>query len=119
MSKIKAYIEELIDSDTYTNVKTDLIAQLQEKEDDTDSFKNLVEDYMSLWITKSLLIKDIQDNGINMVYNNGGGQSGVKANPSVKQLLQVNQQMLRILDKLKINAKKGKDSEIEDEDWEL
>ncbi len=119
MSKIKEYLEDLKESDTYKNIKNDLLMQLKEKEQDTDVFKNLIEDYMSLWLTKSLLTDDINNNGINMVYNNGGGQSGTKANPSVKQLLQVNQQMLRILDKLKINIKKEKEEIEEEDDWDL
>jgi hypothetical protein len=65
-------------------------------------FLDLAEDYMSMWITKQLLIQDIRQRGVSVFYNNGGGQTGFKKNDSVEQLVRVNGQMLKLLNDLGI-----------------
>lgn len=59
---------------------------------------------MSLYETKNMLKKDILKRGVMVTYNNGGGQSGVKKNDSIEQLLKVNTQMIKILDAIGIKA---------------
>ena len=70
---------------------------------------------MSFYETKNLLIQDIQNRGVTVEYNNGGGQKGVKKNESIEQLLKVNTQMLRILDSLGIKAVQEMDGDFDDE----
>lgn len=65
-------------------------------------FLDLVEDYMTMWVTKQLLSQDIRERGVSVYYNNGGGQSGYKKNDSVEQLIKINAQMLRLLSELGI-----------------
>lgn len=38
----------------------------------------MIADYMAMYVTKTLLIADIQKRGTIVEYNNGGGQSGYK-----------------------------------------
>ena len=80
-------VQELKSSEKYNKIRQDL-----------------VEDYMAFWITKSLLIEDINKRGVNVKYNNGGGQSGYKRNDSVGELNKTNAQMLKLLNELGIKA---------------
>lgn len=98
----------------YKAVKKDLISQLECRNADISVFKDLIEDYMSFWLTKEMLRVDIENTGIRVEYNNGGGQRGYKDNPSIERLLKVNAQMLKILSELDIKTS-GVMSEIEDE----
>lgn len=95
-------------------IKQSLLEQLERKGARTPFFENLVEDYMALWRTKELLLKDIRKNGIRIRYDNGGGQSGEKGNPSIAQQVRVNAQMLKILAQLGITTDDIRDGE-EDE----
>lgn len=87
-------------------VKKNLIQQLKLRGADIPVFLDLIEDYMSLWETKELLIADIRENGIRIRYDNGGGQVGEKDNPSVQLQVRVNAQMLKILAQLGISTDK-------------
>lgn len=87
-------------------VKKNLIQQLKLRGADIPVFLDLIEDYMSLWETKELLIADIRENGIRIHYDNGGGQVGEKDNPSVQLQVRVNAQMLKILAQLGISTDK-------------
>lgn len=73
---------------------------------DIPVFVDLVDDYMALWEIKELLKEDIRKNGIRIAYDNGGGQTGEKENPSVQQQVRVNAQMLKILAQLGIATDK-------------
>ena len=84
-------------SDSYEKIKQDLLDQLDRNGTTGEYYVDLVNDYMNLWVTKCLLTDDIQRRGVNVKYNNGGGQTGMKKNDSVEQLLKVNAQMLRLL----------------------
>lgn len=53
-------------------------------------------------MTKSLLINDIKERGVNSEYNNGGGQKGIKRNESIDQLIKLNGQMLKLLTEIGI-----------------
>ena len=98
----------------YKKIRKTLIAQLKNKNADIPTFTDLIDDYMTLWITKELLKADIEETGVKLAYNNGGGQSGYKENPSIEKFYKVNSHMLKILSELKIKT----DSigiEVEDE----
>lgn len=93
---------ELLNSELYLEIKTDLLDQLERNGTVGKYYTDLVCDYMDLWVTKSLLVEDIQERGVSVEYNNGGGQSGMKKNDSVEQRIKVNAQMLKLLSELGI-----------------
>lgn len=99
----------------YKNIKSDLLDQLERNGIYGEQFKDLVEDYMSLWIVKNLLINDIESRGVSVIYNHGGGQNGYKKNDSIAELNKTNGQMLKLLNELGIKATK----EYTDDDDEL
>lgn len=88
----------------YYEIRTDLLDQLERNGTFGEYYIDLIEDYMSLYETKNMLKKDILERGVTVIYNNGGGQSGVKKNDSIEQLLKVNTQMIKILDAIGIKA---------------
>jgi hypothetical protein len=88
------------DKELYESIKTDLLTQLDNNDAIGKHYEDLINDYMSFWVTKQMLIKDIEDRGVTCKYNNGGGQSGYKKNDSVAELVKVNAQMLKILSEL-------------------
>lgn len=101
-------------SKKYKAVRSDLLDQLKCRGADTPAFCDLVEDYMSLWLTKELLRTDIENTGIRVAYDNGGGQKGFKDNPSIERQIKVNAQMLKLLSELDIKTSNIM-SEIDDE----
>lgn len=99
---------------TAKEIKDDLLDQLERSGTIGKYYLDLVDDYMGLWKTKNLLQKDINERGVSVEYNNGGGQSGKKKNESVDQILKVNHQMLKILDYLDIKPSK-QDGDVDDD----
>lgn len=97
-------------------IKTDLLTQLERNGAVGAHFEDLVDDYMALWDAKNKLIKDIKKRGVVTEYNNGGGQSGVKRNDSVTDLIKVNAQMSKLLQALNLttNNTVAKDNNEED-----
>jgi hypothetical protein len=96
--KTKAYLE----SEKYAEIRQDLLDQLERNGNFEKYYKDLVDDYMDMWVTKCLLVDDIQRRGVTVRYNNGGGQAGRKKNDSIEQRIKVNGQMLRLLAELGI-----------------
>ena len=91
-------------------IKQDLLDQLEENGVEGEHWVDLVDDYMSLWDIKNNLIDDIMERGVNIRYQNGENQYGWKKNDSVGNLHKTNTQMLKLLDKLGIDASPhGKD----------
>lgn len=88
----------------YKSIRQDLLDQLDRNGIYGNQFKDLVEDYMSLWIVKCMLINDIEVRGVSVVYNHGGGQTGYKKNDSIAELNKTNGQMLKLLNELDIKA---------------
>lgn len=111
-------VVELKNGLEYQNIRNDLLTQLSTAKIKGKHYTDLVEDYMSLWITKNLLIQDINSRGVSIAWNNGGGQCGRKKNDSVSELTKVNAQMLKLLNELGL---KPADSikNVDDEDDEL
>lgn len=97
------------------NIHKDMIKQLKDRNILESHYISLVDDYMELWNIKNLLIADINTRGVNVEWNNGGGQSGVKKNDSVNELVRVNAQMLKILSELGIRGADIKHIEYDDE----
>ena len=97
-------VQELKSSEKYNKIRQDLLDQLDRNGTYGEQFRDLVEDYMSLWIVKNLLIDDIKARGVSIKWNNGGGQSGYKKNDSIAELNKTNAQMLKLLNELGIKA---------------
>lgn len=98
-------------------IKDDLISQLEERGlEKMSHYVSLVDDYCRLWEVKDMLFEDISQRGVNVPYNNGGGQQGYKRNDSVSELTRVNAQMLKILSELGL---RGADIEAKEEEVEL
>lgn len=113
--KCELQVESLSKSTDYDEIKGDLLNQMEMNRTTARFYLDLIEDYMDLWITKNLLLSDIKTRGVTVRYNNGGGQSGIKKNDSVEQVLKVNTQMLRILDSLGLEPSSvsgGEDDEL-------
>ena len=104
MAKERKAVKELKVSEKYEAIRKDLLDQLDRNGIYGKQFKDLVEDYMSLWIVKNLLIDDIKSRGVSIKWNNGGGQNGYKKNDSVGELNKTNAQMLKLLNELGIKA---------------
>ncbi|MCR0567424.1 hypothetical protein MKC54_05215 [[Clostridium] innocuum] len=96
----KQRIENLKNDGRFIRIEASLLEQLENNKIDLEYNRDLISDYMALWITKCMLIDDINKRGVTVLYNNGGGQKGRKKNESVTELTKVNTQMLKILDNL-------------------
>ena len=72
---------------------------------DMDHFVDLVRDYMSLWDVKNDLLEDIKERGVMYRDFSSVGIEMMKNNPSVRELVGINRQMLSILKDLDINTK--------------
>lgn len=86
----------------YGKIKKDLVDQLEMNGNLTEFYSDLIEDYMSFWVTKCLLTDDIRERGTVVEYDNGGGQKGKKKNDSVEQMIKINAQMLKLLSEMGI-----------------
>lgn len=91
-------------SKKYKEIKNSLIKELKKANNDTPVFLDLVEDYMALYETKTLCLDEIKKKGVYVRYQNGKEQSGYKKNEMLDVILKVNAQMLKILEKLKIEV---------------
>lgn len=90
---------------TYKDIRKDLLDQLERNGTVGEHFVSLVEDYLSLWVTKMKLFEDIKELGVRV---------GAKKNESIDGAIKVNAQMLRILDQLNI-----KPSQVAGDDPEM
>ena len=105
--------EKIVNSYKYKEVKKSLKAQLKNNNVAEEVFKDLVEDYMRLYITKELLAKNIKDTGVSIAYRNRNGYTTQKTNPSVSDFNRVNLQMIKLLDKLKLEPVLEEDEDDE------
>lgn len=102
---------------TGKSIKDSLMKQLKKNGvDQYDHYVSLVDDYVSMWNMKNELIKDVEERGVNVKYNHGGGQEGWKKNDSVPELNRTNGQMLKLLSELGLSAS---DIKPEEEEVEL
>jgi phage terminase small subunit len=98
-----------------TQIKQDLIDQLERQGVYGTHYLDLINDYLALWDIKNLLIKDIKKRGVVTEYQNGANQWGYKKNDSIAELNKTNGQMLKILNELGLRAA---DFEVVDPDDE-
>ena len=102
----------------YKDIKNSLLQQLIENGNDTPFFRDLVDDYMALYVTKEMLIEDIYERGVIQRYQHGANQGGVQDNKSIKQLTSVNLQMLKLLNQLGIKANVPKEEKAKEKEAE-
>ncbi len=93
-----------------SQIKQDLIDQLERQGIYGQHYLDLVNDYMALWDIKNKLIKDIKERGVSIRWetcNRDGEvvQSGYKKNESIAELNKTNAQMLKILSELGLKAR--------------
>lgn len=100
---------------TKTQIKQDLIDQLERRGVYGRHYLDLINDYMALWDIKNNLISDIKERGVTVKYQNGANQWGYKKNDSVSELAKINAQMLKLLSELGL---RGVDFEAVDDDDE-
>lgn len=97
-------VKRIIRTRNYKEIEKDLKEQLEVNGTYGKFFEDMVADYMAMYVTKTLLIEDIQKRGTIVPYNNGGGQSGFKKNEAVDMFNKTNAQMLKLLSELGLKA---------------
>lgn len=97
-------------------IRKDFLKELELRDMNQTYYVSLVDDYVSLWKIKNSLLKDIEDRGVSVPYNNGGGQSGFKKNDSVPELNKTIAQMLKLLSELGL---RGADIKVIEDEEEL
>lgn len=98
------------------DVRESLIQQLKAKGADISVFTDQVDDYIKLWEIKEMLAKDIKSRGVVYEDVSAVGVKMKKNNPSVKEIVGVNRQMLAILDKLSITPALTKPTDDESDE---
>ena len=99
-----------------SEIKQDLIDQLERQGVYGRHYIDLINDYMDLWDIKNELIKDIKARGVNTKYQNGPDQWGYKRNDGIAELNKVIAQMLKILNDLGLKAQRMEPEPDKDED---
>ena len=100
---------------TRAKLRKSLIEQLCASEKPPAHYSDLVEDYLNLWETKEMLQADIRQKGISYETLSASGVPIIKQNPSTKEIIMVNRQMLLLLKELGITPDKmtvGKDDDL-------
>lgn len=83
-------------------IKESLIQQLKNRNATADFYLDLVNDYMALWDMKEALRKDIKARGVTYKDKSSVGVEMYKNNPSNKEFVTVNKQMLSLLKDLNL-----------------
>lgn len=112
-------VKKITRSKAYKEIEKDLLDELEANGTCGKFFEDMVQDYMAMYVTKTLLVKDIQKRGTIVEYNNGGGQCGFKKNESVDMFNKTNAQMLKLLSELGLKANAAVNGGGDDEDFVL
>ena len=99
---------------TRADIEAALIEQLTAAGACREHYVDLIRDYLALWDVKRWLILDINDRGVTYLGVSSTGVERWMNNPSVKELVGVNRQMLMILKELNLstaNAAAGGDED--------
>lgn len=97
------------------SIRRSLLSQLEAMGADQDHFVDLVKDYLSLYDVKNRLIKDIKERGVMYTDLSSVGVEMQKNNPSVRELVNVNRQMLALIRELGISTDTVPPREDDDE----
>jgi hypothetical protein len=108
--------KKYLNSEKYAEIKKDLLEQLDRNGTVGEYYADLVNDYMDLWVTKCILVDDIQQRGVTVPWNNGGGQKGRKKNDSVELRIKINAQMIKLLLALGLKATEADGDSFDDEE---
>ena len=100
-------VEKIKRTKEYKSIRASLIEQLERSGNDLPHFLNMIEDYMSMVVTKELCKTDIANRGISITSIGSTGQLVTKKNESADLLLKTNQQMIKLLDMLGIKPDAG------------
>ena len=90
--------------DKAEKIKDDLKNQLKKQEKNGKQFEDLVEDYIFFVKLKENLQNDINVRGLTYEVITGNGYKTEKNNESVKNIIKVNAQMLKILQDLELKS---------------
>ena len=112
-------VKKITRSKAYKAIEKDLLDELEANGTCGKHFEDMVQDYMAMYVTKTLLVRDIQKRGTIVEYNNGGGQHGFKKNESVDMFNKTNAQMLKLLSELGLKANAAAIGGGADEDFVL
>ena len=93
------------------NIKKSLLVQLKSIGASLNHYEDLISDYMGMWDVKQALSKDIKTRGVTYKDFSSVGVEMQKNNPSVKELVMVNKQMLSLLKELGLSTDKVRDAE--------
>ena len=85
-----------------SEIKQDLLDQLDRNGTVGKQYTDLAEDYIRLWDAKNALLDDIKKRGAKVEVYAANGTANIKTNDSVPDSLKVSQQMLKIIDALGI-----------------
>lgn len=96
-------------------IKDSLLMQLAFIGAIQDHYTDLINDYMGLWDVKTQLLRDIRKRGIVYTDLSSTGIRQQKNNPSVKELVLVNKQMLSILKELGLSTENAAASNDDEE----
>lgn len=99
---------------TQKSIRESLEQQLALKGAGLDCFTDMIKDYMHLWKIKNKLLADIRTRGIVYKDLSSTGVPMQKNNPSVKELVGVNRQMLSILKELGLTTDNAGSGEPDD-----
>lgn len=95
-------------------VHDSLLQQLTIMGADVGFFVDMLDDYMALWEIKGKLEEDIQNRGVVYTDKSSVGVQMQKNNPSVKEIVMINKQMLSILREMGLSTDKvGSDADDE------
>lgn len=83
-------------------VKKSLVEQLTKQGKTARFYMDLINDYISYWHIKELLVEDIEKKGIRYDYTNGNGVKTEKPNESVQNLQKTTATMLKIMSDLNL-----------------
>ncbi len=97
-------VKQITRTKKYKEIEKDLRQQLEANGTYGKFFDDMIDDYMAMYVTKTLLTEDIQKRGTIVEYNNGGGQRGMKKNEAVDMFNKTNAQMLKLLAELGLKA---------------
>lgn len=126
LKMLKSTMIEILNNNIYgsdegreNQIKNDLLDQLERNGVVGEFYVDLVNDYMAMWNVKNKLIKDIEEKGVSVRYQNGENQFGYKKNDSVAELQRTNNQMLRLLDHLGLKPSRQDNEEIDYSNLEM
>ena len=95
------------------SIEYSLMEQLATMGANQSHFSDLVNDYMGMWDVKNALFDDIKLRGVTYKDLSSVGISMQKNNPSVKELVTVNKQMLSVLKELGLSTANARSGEVD------